>query len=317
MTFTDADAQRLLRIVDERIERRLSQTQVRYLWGTVASVDTANRKCSVYLLGDTSASPGFRYGPSMEPGTNYVVRVAISPDGDRWIDQIATGTQINMSNGSVWNGPTLELRSNAGNSFIDFANDAVADYDARIIYGSATGDDYLNVYGKLLRAREGITSDKQITAAWDISGRTLFANRGMKLLTGDASSSGKWGKVASGVFSGQYQVMAAKGSLVSRYHQIDWDLLIRDDNATGGAPSTVSFKRHSHYYSTSPGLVLITTSLSPWPSWEVWCQVGEAWGDVYSFPMYYATSGPSVTFHADDTGYTTLPAGTQYSASAW
>lgn len=162
MTFTDADAQRLLRIVDERIERRLSQTQVRYLWGTVASVDSTNKKCSVYILGDGTASDGFRFEAMRAPGVGQVVLVSISPDGDRWIEKNASAVQLGDGN-SLWNGSALELRTNGGSQYIDFANDTSTDYDARIIYSPALYDEYLRIMGKDLRATGNVYIDGKIT----------------------------------------------------------------------------------------------------------------------------------------------------------
>lgn len=89
MTFTDADAQRMLRVIDERIERRAAETQARYEWGVVDSVDVTNSKCAVFLFGSTTSSPGFRLGQQL-PDVGDVVRVGIDPRGDRWVDRAAT-----------------------------------------------------------------------------------------------------------------------------------------------------------------------------------------------------------------------------------
>lgn len=56
--------------------------------------------------------------------------------------------------GDTVQAPSIELTG--GDSFIDFKNSSGDDYDARILYGSALGNDDLNVAGKRLRANQGL-----------------------------------------------------------------------------------------------------------------------------------------------------------------
>lgn len=95
MEFSDSDAKRLLRIIDERVEARLKQ-QAQYHWGTVASVDTSTRTCTVYLFGETvTASEGFRFYDPLLPSTGQIVRVVINGD-ERWIDVVSAGATASV-----------------------------------------------------------------------------------------------------------------------------------------------------------------------------------------------------------------------------
>lgn len=78
----------LISVIDTRV-RQILRMQPRTAYGVVASVDTANKKCSVYLSADTSASPGFSY--TSEPAVGDRVRVVIDPRGDRYVDSNAGG----------------------------------------------------------------------------------------------------------------------------------------------------------------------------------------------------------------------------------
>jgi hypothetical protein len=79
-------ARALFAAIDRRIEQYVGrQPQIRY--GIVAAVDTPNRKVSVNLGGDTTASPGFTYGTAV-PIVGSRVRVIVTSSGDRYVDDV-------------------------------------------------------------------------------------------------------------------------------------------------------------------------------------------------------------------------------------
>lgn len=85
--FTDADAQRMLQVMDERIERRLREAH-QFHWGVVSAVNNTTSLASVYLYGEsTNASPGFRFPHYRVPAVGDTVLVRIAP-GDRVIEDI-------------------------------------------------------------------------------------------------------------------------------------------------------------------------------------------------------------------------------------
>jgi len=80
-------ADQLVKAVEERIMQRLgSYAFLEFRFGRVQSV--SNSVASVYLGDDDYASPGFRVPIGMSVATNYRVRVAIDPKGDRWISDV-------------------------------------------------------------------------------------------------------------------------------------------------------------------------------------------------------------------------------------
>lgn len=87
MTLNISDrrvADAIVKAVEERIMKRLggyALLDVRF--GTVASV--SGSYASVYLGGDTYASPNFRIPVGMTLTAGNKVRVAIDPRGDRWV----------------------------------------------------------------------------------------------------------------------------------------------------------------------------------------------------------------------------------------
>ena len=97
MSFTDNDAQRLLNIIDERIERKLKET-IQFHWGTVSAVTTTTKECSVSLHGDVNPSGGFKYFDPLLPAVGNYVMVAIGPSGDRWVVNIAGSPLIRIDN---------------------------------------------------------------------------------------------------------------------------------------------------------------------------------------------------------------------------
>lgn len=87
MTLSISD-RRVADAVVEEIERRVlgrlgNMAFLTYRFGKVASV--AGSLASVYLGGDTYASPNFRIPAGMTLAVNDTVRVVIDPRGDRYI----------------------------------------------------------------------------------------------------------------------------------------------------------------------------------------------------------------------------------------
>lgn len=81
-------SQQLLRAVDTRFDQ-LSRQRPYTAYGTVATVDTVNRKASVYVSGDAVPSAGFAYPVRMDhPAVGNRVRVVIDPRGDRFIEDV-------------------------------------------------------------------------------------------------------------------------------------------------------------------------------------------------------------------------------------
>lgn len=128
MNFTDADAQRLISIIDQRIEERLRNERPRF--GVVAAVDSAKALCSAYLMGETVyASPYIRYPNYLKPEVGDNVMVVASPTGERRLVDIfktagasfgqitaafvMAGTPLYLRRTSASN-PALEAQDDAG-----------------------------------------------------------------------------------------------------------------------------------------------------------------------------------------------------------
>lgn len=87
MSFSDNDAQRLIDIIDERIERKFRE-HPQMLWGVVATAPASNR-VSVYLYGETvNASEGFVVPEWMQPEVGDLVRVRLGANGDRYVEDV-------------------------------------------------------------------------------------------------------------------------------------------------------------------------------------------------------------------------------------
>ena len=88
--MSDFDAQRLLAIIDERVQQHLA-AGLSYHHGVVATVNTSPQTCTVYLFGDTETSIGFRWSSECFPEAGDTVRVAINrKTGDRWVDAVVS-----------------------------------------------------------------------------------------------------------------------------------------------------------------------------------------------------------------------------------
>lgn len=93
--------QAIIEAVDTRFRQLMSQ-QARAVYGTIESVDLVNGKVSVYLSGDTSPSPGFRFERPFIPVVGQLVRVVIDPRGDRYVEALGLPTTVNkMSLGTT------------------------------------------------------------------------------------------------------------------------------------------------------------------------------------------------------------------------
>lgn len=79
-------AQWIVDLVDTRVEQIL-KSRPYSAYGVIDTVNTTTKTASVFLAGDSTASPGFRYALGFEPKPGALVRVWIDPRGDRWVDQ--------------------------------------------------------------------------------------------------------------------------------------------------------------------------------------------------------------------------------------
>lgn len=125
-------AQQIIAAVDARFDQLMRQ-QPRTAYGVVATVDTANRKASVYLSGDTNPSSGFSYAYGAEPVVGALVRVVVDPRGDRYIDgapqdqwpaKLRAGSTSDASLVSTEHG--LQIGYTSGENIIADANEIMA-----------------------------------------------------------------------------------------------------------------------------------------------------------------------------------------------
>lgn len=210
--FTDGDAQRMLSVVDERIDRRMAD-QTQYFWGTVASVNATTGKCSVYLLGSTSASSGFRYPAYLVPIVGDVVRVSLTPRGDRLVEGIyktaPAGDIYLNTKGLVLDDPTndytaISLRLNGvAAGLIDAGTGASENFrlvgfdgagatpETIVEHDPVSRNQYFKGYGRLrftgLSAHIQIASGATTTSATDVnnvSSEMTSLPIGVKLVTG-------------------------------------------------------------------------------------------------------------------------------------
>jgi len=90
MTLSVGDrrvADAIVKYIEERLMARLGNAAfLDYRFGKVATTP-ASSLCSVYLGGDTYASPSFRIPSGMSLVIGDTVRVAIDGRGDRFISQ--------------------------------------------------------------------------------------------------------------------------------------------------------------------------------------------------------------------------------------
>jgi hypothetical protein len=162
MTFTDSDATRILQAVDTRIDRKIkSGALVSYTWGSVYTVATDAKSCSVMLYGETdgaNVSTDFRVPGSMTVAVDDSVRVAIDySTGDRWIEEVSTPKTLreNVRNGVI-----------QGKSFNGFG-----------YVTSNTGATYNTQWTKIM-------SGQVPTQYADASGDILISNTGNSVATG-------------------------------------------------------------------------------------------------------------------------------------
>ncbi len=104
MTFTDADAKRMLTIIDERIEQYSRRNLNRFPWGVVSTVNRTTRAATVFLLGDTVASVAIRFRADNTPRVGQLVKTGIDPRGERWIE-------------AIWDGADAAIARSARTSF--------------------------------------------------------------------------------------------------------------------------------------------------------------------------------------------------------
>lgn len=137
MNFTDGDAQRLIRLIDERIERAQTRN-LEYHVGVVNTVNTTTRVCTVFLFGSGTASDGFQFDLSMTPDVGDAVRVAIRKDnGDRWVNSILSRSVWRMMAGGISLGTTTDPSSATA---IKFGADVELGRSAANVLALAAGD---------------------------------------------------------------------------------------------------------------------------------------------------------------------------------
>lgn len=105
--FSFNDAYRVIaNVIDERIKSLTrSGAGIEVTWGTVAAISSPYT-CSVYLLGETPASDGFRIENGIKPNVLDPVRVSIDKRGNRWIDAVLGDSTLAY--------PKLEIDVRAG-----------------------------------------------------------------------------------------------------------------------------------------------------------------------------------------------------------
>lgn len=90
--MSNANASRVLSVIDERIEQATrSAAGVELTWGTVAAI-TSPYFCAVYVRGDSAYSEGFHIFNGVTPSVGDPVMVAIDKRGNRWIDAVPAPT---------------------------------------------------------------------------------------------------------------------------------------------------------------------------------------------------------------------------------
>lgn len=114
--------------VDERFAQ-LQRSLPRTAYGVVTAVDTVNRKATVRVSGETTASGGFVFPRLLRPAVGELVRVVIDPRGDRYVDDALpgfgrlryvamrtvhhNGASASSSFGPVVSGPVANVPTNA------------------------------------------------------------------------------------------------------------------------------------------------------------------------------------------------------------
>lgn len=126
MNFSDADAQRLINIIDQRIEERMRQERPRF--GVIATVDTAVGLCSAYFSGETTsdyASPYFRYPAYLRPKVGDMGMFIASLSGERRLIDLfhpAGGGEFGRESTNQYNLTDAFLRvkrTNTGDNILD------------------------------------------------------------------------------------------------------------------------------------------------------------------------------------------------------
>lgn len=142
MNFSDNDAQRLLNVIDERIERRLNG-HIQYHWGTVASVVTSQKMCNVVLSGGAVSSSNFTYFDPLVPAAGQIVLVAIADD-NRWVVGIAPAytTQMIADLVTIRYGGKIYFPEGPGNdpTWIETINEDASTRVLRLRVGDDHGD---------------------------------------------------------------------------------------------------------------------------------------------------------------------------------
>jgi hypothetical protein len=148
-----------------------------------------------------------------------------------------------------------------------------------------------------------------------------YLNRqyGQRALNYSGSTSQYYTKIATGVFSGQYQTQSITGHVHSRYDSARVSLTINTDAGyIGVQPSPVNFifEPENSFVSTNVmrGYLVVETD-SP-VTWSLWVRVADAWSEVIFTPeSQYSNAATDVTVPLAGSLVSALPGGTVYQSN--
>lgn len=213
--MSNQDAQRMLRVMDERVDANLREKVEKWHVGTVASVDTTKRIASVTLHGNSTASPGFSYPAYMKPAVGDVVRVMISPNGYRWIENLQTGEQ--RTDGAI----RLE-NTNVANKGLLFG--PAADVNLYRMSGALRTDGSLDLGGSLSVASSASLGSLTVDNDASIAGVTTP--------TGGLASPARLNAINGVNDGGKLEFDGAGAATNWSIDQFSTDLRLRKDNTT-------------------------------------------------------------------------------------
>lgn len=105
----------LIRIVTEAVFSRLGDgAYVRRFTGEVASVDETENTCEIYIMGQTTASGGFRIRGLQTPEVGDIVQVCIDKQ-QRWIESVFRKPGTVTIGGSGFKGASMLLDTSVTN----------------------------------------------------------------------------------------------------------------------------------------------------------------------------------------------------------
>lgn len=170
-------SQALIEAVDTRVEQLMRmQPQTRY--GIVESVNTSTATASVYLGGDTTPSPGFKYQRALPPAVGELVRVTIDPRGDRYVEATPGGLTVGDPAGAqLGKAAALVVRRTAAQSITNSTYTALTTWAAPTFDGALVSWDGTD---EIVVAKTGL---------WLISSAALFDTNttGIRLVAFDVN----------------------------------------------------------------------------------------------------------------------------------